>query len=56
MPNEKNLIPINKRTKKEQREIVSKGGKRSGEVRRRKKSMKQVMDMLLQMPAVTPDD
>ena len=56
MPNEKNLIPINQRTKSEQREITSKGGKKSGEVRRRKKSMKQVMDMLLQMPANTKAD
>lgn len=56
MPNEKNLIPLSERTKSEQREIASKGGKKSGEVRRRKKSMKQVMDMLLQMPANTPAD
>lgn len=56
MPNEKNLIPVNKRTKNEQREITSKGGKKSGESRRRKKSMKQVMNMLLQMPANTPSD
>lgn len=56
MPNEKNLIPLSERTKSEQREITSKGGKKSGEVRRRKKSMKQVMDMLLQMPANTPAD
>lgn len=54
--NEKNLIPINERTKNEQREITSKGGKASGKARRRKKSMKQVMDMLLEMPANTPDD
>ncbi len=56
MANEKNLIPLSERTKSEQREITSKGGKASGEVRRRKKSMKQVMDMLLQMPANTQAD
>lgn len=56
MPNEENLIPVNKRTKSEQREITSKGGKKSGESRRRKKSMKQVMDMLLQMPTNTLAD
>lgn len=56
MPNEENLIPFNKRTESEQREITSKGGKASGKSRRRKKSMKQVMDMLLQMPANTPAD
>lgn len=48
--NEKNLIPFDKRTESEQREITSKGGKASGASRRRKKSMKQVMDMLLDMP------
>ena len=56
LANEKNLIPIPNRTKSEQREICSKGGKKSGETRRRKKSMKQVMDMLLQLPANTPAD
>lgn len=56
MPNEENLIPFNKRTEKEQREIAKKGGRVSGKSRRRKKSMKQVMDMLLQMPANAPAD
>ena len=54
--NDKNLIPFDKRTENEQREIKSKGGKKSGEVRRRKKTMKQVMDMLLQKPANAPGD
>jgi hypothetical protein len=36
-----NLIPINKRTKEEQREICSKGGKISGEKRREKKLQSQ---------------
>lgn len=49
--NEHNLIPI--RTESEAREKGSKGGRKSGESRRRKKSMKQVMDMLLGMPANT---
>jgi len=52
--NEHNLIPI--RTESEAREKGSKGGKKSGESRRRKKSMKQVMDMLLEMPANTAAD
>lgn len=56
MANEENLIPIPKRTKSEQREITSKGGKKSSEVRRRKKSMKQVMDTLLSMPTQNIDD
>lgn len=54
--NDENLIPNSKRTPSELREITSKGGKKSGESRRRKKTMKQVMDMLLDMPANTPQD
>ena len=53
---EKNLIPFNQRTEDEQREIASKGGKASGKSRRRKKTMKQVMDMLLSKPANAIDD
>lgn len=49
--NNENLIPI--RTESEAREKGSNGGRKSGESRRRKKSMKQVMDMLLGMPANT---
>lgn len=49
MANEKNLIPINQRTKSEQREYRSKGGKKSGEVRRQKKKMKETMNMLLSL-------
>ncbi len=49
MANEQNLIPINKRTKSEQREYQSKGGKKSGEVRRKKKLMKETMNMLLSL-------
>lgn len=50
MANEKNLIPMSKRTKSEQRELTSKAGKASGEARRRKKSMKQAMNTLLNLP------
>ena len=56
MANEENLIPFSERTESELREMTSKGGKKSGEARRKKKSMKQVMNMLLQMPANTFDD
>lgn len=42
-----NLVPLNKRTKEEQREIVIKGGKASGEARRRKKTMRETLEMLL---------
>ena len=49
MANNENLKPpINKRSTKEQREIRSKGGKKSGEVRRAKKTMKEMLDYLLE--------
>lgn len=54
--NEHNLIPFSERSESEAREYGAKGGKKSGESRRRKKSMKQVMEMLLQMPASTRED
>lgn len=54
--NEHNLIPFSERSESEARELGSKGGKKSGESRRRKKNMKQIMDMLLQMPAGTSAD
>lgn len=41
LANEGNLIPLNKRTKEEQREIQSKGGIASGASRRAYKSLKQ---------------
>lgn len=40
--------PINKRSTEEQREIRSKGGKKSGEVRRAKKTMRELLDYLLE--------
>lgn len=45
--NENNLIPLSERTKEEQREICSKGGKKSVESRRRKKALKSLMTDLL---------
>lgn len=50
MANEQNLIPMNKRTKSEQREYTKKGGQKSGEVRRQRKAMKEQMEMLLSLP------
>lgn len=50
MANEQNLIPFNKQTKDEQRENARKGGKKSGEVRRKRKAMKEQMEMLLSLP------
>ena len=50
MANEKNLKPIKKGelSKEEAKKRGSKGGKRSGEVRRQKKTMKEMLDYLLQ--------
>ena len=42
-----NLIPFNKRTEEEQREIRSKGGKASGEARRRKADFRKTLNQLL---------
>lgn len=39
-PGSENLIPLDRRTKEEQREIVTKGGIKSGEVRREKKKFR----------------
>lgn len=50
MANEKNLIPLDKRTKSEQREIQSSGGIASGAARRRKRSLKDAADLYLSLP------
>lgn len=48
--NEQNLIPANKLSKSEARKYGSKGGKRSGEVRRQRKTMRQQIELLLSLP------
>lgn len=55
MANEKNLVPFDERTESEQREIASAGGKASGKARRRKKSLKQKMQLLLSLPPADND-
>lgn len=45
--NPQNLIPANKRTKEEAKKISSKGGKRSGEVRRQRKTLREELLALL---------
>lgn len=47
MANEKNLIPQNRRTKSEQREIARKGGKASGKKRREKKAYREIAKAVL---------
>lgn len=45
---QKDLIPLNKRTKEEQKRIASMGGKASGEARRERKALKEIMCLLLE--------
>ena len=45
-----NLIPFSQRTAAEQREIQSKGGKASGAVRRRRKALREALDVFLSLP------
>ena len=47
MANEKNLIPFNELTESQQREIASKGGKASGEARRKRKTLKEELLLML---------
>ena len=47
MANEKNLIPQANRSPSEAREMGRKGGKASGEARRRKKTMREALEMML---------
>ena len=50
MANEKNLVSLKDRTTAEQREIARMGGKKSGEVRRAKKTFRQLMEEYGGMP------
>lgn len=53
---EKNLIPLNKRTKEAQREIQSMGGTASAQARRKRKSLKESMNALLEMTPANKRD
>ena len=48
MANEKNLIPFNKLTESQQREIASKGGKASVEAKRKRKTLKEELLLMLE--------
>lgn len=54
MANEQNLISIqevnSRRTREEHSKDSAKGGKKSGEVRRQRKAMKEQMELLLSLP------
>jgi hypothetical protein len=50
MPNEENLIPMDKRSESEVRALAQKGGINSGVSRRRKRSLKEAADIYLSLP------
>lgn len=51
MANEQNLIPFtSEQNREEAKKNGAKGGKKSGEVRRQRKAMKEQLDMLLSLP------
>ena len=50
MPNEKNLIPMDRRSQSEARDLGQKGGIASGVSRRRKRSLKEAADLYLSLP------
>ena len=52
--NESNLIPNSERSPEEVRENGRKGGIASGVARRRKKTLKEAMDLLLSLPLKDP--
>lgn len=49
-----NLVPMSERTKEEQRIIAIQGGKASGEARRRKKNMRECLELLLSLDVKNP--
>lgn len=59
MANEQNLMPIqevnSRRSREEHRRDSAKGGKKSGEVRRQRKAMREQMEMLLSLPCNIQD-
>ena len=50
MPNEQNLIPMDRRSQSEARDLGQKGGIASGISRRRKRSLKEAADLYLSLP------
>ena len=56
MANEQNLIPFtSNQSREEAKKNGAKGGKKSGEVRRQRKVMKEQMEMLLALPCNIQD-
>lgn len=55
MANNENLIPFDKRTESEAREISSRGGKASGETRRKKADFRRTLNALLTSKIDSPE-
>lgn len=53
MANSDNLIPNSERSPTELRKMAANGGKKSGEVRRTKKTMREMLDYLLEKDITT---
>lgn len=51
----KNLVPQSRRTKSEQKKIATMGGIASGEARRRKRDIKEYLEILLEKELQTKD-
>ena len=56
MANEQNLKPIHELSTEEAKRRGQKGGKKSGEVRRKKRQMKDCMNLLLELPVASTKD
>lgn len=57
MANEQNLIPFtSEQSREEAKKNGQKGGRKSGEVRRKRKAMKEQMELLLALPAKYEDE
>lgn len=54
--NEQNLIPNSQRSPSELKRMTSKGGKRSGEVRRQRKTQREQLEMLLSLPLKSDEE
>ena len=50
-----NLKPFNELTEDEQRELAKRGGKASGKARRRKKELKELLELALSQPSEIVD-
>ena len=56
MANEQNLKSNSERTPKERKDLARKAGKKSGEARRAKKTMREMLEMLLEKQIENPGE